>query len=357
VTTVLGEGAAEGRRQADRHWLLFVDWCTATGRSSLPADPDTVAAFLAELPAGAATIARRARAIDAAHRAAGHPSPSEAHELDEVLGRHPDPPRFDPDLVAWALQAIPVGGWPTGIVGRRDAAIVAFVCIAGLTRTQVQTLRTGPAQGPPLGRRDDLLGSGHGSVDARCQVGERGDPIPLWEGMARSARPGSCPACAVSRWVRVAAALEERGWRAVRAELADYGESPAEAEVTHDCARPFAWTVTGGGRSPLVVGIDRHGTPETGWAISTRAITGIVADRLRRGEQTKRAEWVVEANQAAVAARGGERLPWGREQRRRAAERFAEVEATLDEMEQEAEAIMARVHAAMGDELPGRQQG
>lgn len=131
---------------------MFADWCAATGRSTLPADPATVAAFLSELPAGAATIGRRIRAIDATHRSAGLPAPGAAAELDEALGRRPAPPRFDAKAVARALEAIPVGGSPTGIVGRRDAAIVALVCAGGFTRAQVQGLRTVNVLGARWGR-------------------------------------------------------------------------------------------------------------------------------------------------------------------------------------------------------------
>ena len=350
MTTVLrtGNEAAKGRQQTDRKWELFVDWCAATERSSLPADPATVAGFLADLPAGPATTARRVRAIDAAHRDAGLAPPGESPELDEALGRHPAPPRFDPAVVARALQAIPVGGWPAGIVGRRDAAVVALICCAGLTRTQVQALRTGAAQSPPLGSR--RAGQANGGV--------ADDPAETMAAVSKAEEPGSCPACALSRWLRVATGLERSGWRAVRAELADLGEIPAGTETVHDCARPFAWPSDGAEqRFPLFCAIDRHGAPETGWAISTRAITAIVAGRLSQGEQTRRAGWADEADEAAANAVGGERLPWGPEQRRRAAQHFAEVETTLDEMEAAADAILARAHAAMGDGLPGRQQG
>jgi len=60
----------------DRHWGLFADWCNATDVASRPAIPETVLAFLAELPAGPSTVRRRVLAIDAAHRRAGYPLPS-----------------------------------------------------------------------------------------------------------------------------------------------------------------------------------------------------------------------------------------------------------------------------------------
>lgn len=362
MTTQSSGQAADGAKprstgpaRQGRHWELFVDWCVATGRSSLPAAPATVTAFLAELPAGPTTVARRLRAIDTAHRKAGLVAPGDAYELDEALGRHPASSRFDASVVARALEVITVGGWPAGIVGRRDAAVVALVCSAGLTRAQVQDLRTMAAPELPLGSipAQQVEGSGRTAASA----GDGGDPLGLLRRMAKTEAPGSCPACALSRWLHVAAHLEQHGWRSVRAELADYGEIPAAEERTHDCAQPFAWPTTRGGGSPLFVGIDRHGAPENGYALSSRSITAIVAGRLSGGADTRQADrWGAKVDEGVTAARVGERRPWGPEERRRAAARFVEVEATLDDIESGAEAILARVHAAMGDGLPIQQK-
>ena len=187
-----------------RHWALFADWCVAVGYCALPAEPATVATFLTAVPAGPATLARRLRAIDAAHRSAGVPVPGGGGTLDALVGRRPAVPRFPPDQVARALGAIPVGGWPTGIVGRRDAAVVALICCAGLTRAQVQALRVGAT--PP----------------GQYQVaGEQVGLAALLEKTPRSEDAGHCPRCALTRWLYVAASVERLGWRAVRGELAD----------------------------------------------------------------------------------------------------------------------------------------
>lgn len=58
------------------------------------------------------------------------------------MGRVAGPWRGLDSAPSTSLEAIPIGGWPTGIVGRHDAAIVALICAAGLTRAQVQALRT-----------------------------------------------------------------------------------------------------------------------------------------------------------------------------------------------------------------------
>jgi len=321
-----------------------------------------VVAFLAELPTGPATVARRVRAIDAAHRGAAHLPPGEAHELDEILRRRQVASRFDAKAVAKALNVIPVGGWPTGIVGRRDAAIVALVCAAGLTRAQVQSLRIGTGQGFPLGGADASHRQ-HGAPQGQS-TGSWDDATALLASMPRTEAAGTeaagteaagtCPTCALSRWLRVAAAFEQRGWRAVRAELADYGEVLAGDEGSHDCARVITPPATGrGGGVPLFCAIDRHGAPEIGYPLSTRSITAVVAHRLCAGAEAPVDEsW--DAGVSEAVGVGGRRA-WGVEERQRVAARFAEVEAALDEMEDQAEAIMARVHAAMGDDPEDRK--
>jgi len=204
----------------DRHWGLFADWCSAIDVASLPATPETILAFLGELPAGPATVRRRILAVDAAHRRAGYPPPSASHAFDALL-RPPRPARFDPHLVAAALAIIPIGGWPVGIVGRRDAAVVALICTAGLTRRQIRALRTSPST--TQGEEQRRAGT----------VGESTLPA-----VSATEHPGPCPACALTRWQWVATATAAGGWRTVRNHLADLGEITAGDETFHDCTRP-----------------------------------------------------------------------------------------------------------------------
>jgi hypothetical protein len=60
-------------------WRDFLGFCEQRGASALPADDQTVAAYLADMAdrsAKAATIARRLVVISQAHRAADLPSPT-----------------------------------------------------------------------------------------------------------------------------------------------------------------------------------------------------------------------------------------------------------------------------------------
>jgi len=302
-----------------------------------------ILAFLAELPTGPATVRRRILAIDAAHRSAGYPPPSASPAFDALL-RPPRPARFDPALVAAALAVIPVGGWPAGIVGRRDAALVALVCTAGLTRRQIQALRT-----PPSSQGDDQRPG---------TVGESAPPA-----VAATEDTGTCPACALTRWQWVATTTAAAGWRTVRNDLADLGEILAGAETTHHCTQPLEPGSTGDDRwgrypsrrvdddrpQPLVCAIDRHGTPQTAYPLSVRSITTIVATRLANATRTDRTSPSGPSFTAAAAAR-----PWNEDDHARAlaerkagTDRLAGYQDALDAADAYAyaEAILARLDA------------
>ena len=67
----------------------------------------------------------------------------------------------------------------------------------------------------------------------RAGWGESGIPA-----VAATEHPGTCPACALTRWQRIASTTASAGWRTVRNHLADLGETIAQDETSHDCFRP-----------------------------------------------------------------------------------------------------------------------
>ena len=72
-------------------WAVFEAWCSPRGLQTMPATPFTVAAFLTDLAdqgRARSTIGRRLAAIVFAHRAAGHPPPTDqvnANVLDRAM--------------------------------------------------------------------------------------------------------------------------------------------------------------------------------------------------------------------------------------------------------------------------------
>ncbi|WP_430336290.1 hypothetical protein [Rhodococcus sp. ACT016] len=130
-----------GRYQHD--WVLFTDWCTATDQPPLPAAPGTLAQFLHEHPAAAATQRRRVSTINTIHRKHRLPPPGRS----ETVRRHLDAGRTARmDHLATTLQHraedLPVAEWPAGLFGRRDALLLVLAA-TGMTFTQITRLRRG----------------------------------------------------------------------------------------------------------------------------------------------------------------------------------------------------------------------
>ena len=66
---------------------MFASWCARRSAAAIPAAPATVAAFLADEADDSfrpVTIARRAAAIAAAHRAQDHPNPCDSGAVQAV---------------------------------------------------------------------------------------------------------------------------------------------------------------------------------------------------------------------------------------------------------------------------------
>jgi site-specific recombinase XerD len=83
-------GQAEAPRTVRAYasdWRDFVSWAEAHRRQALPAEPDTVAMYLADLAARAvqpATLARRLVAISQAHKAVDLPTPTSSSVVRRV---------------------------------------------------------------------------------------------------------------------------------------------------------------------------------------------------------------------------------------------------------------------------------
>jgi integrase len=80
---------APGTRKAYRSdFAIFRAWASAREASPIPADPETVAAFLASEAASgvrASTLGRRLAAIRYAHKLAGHPVPSDDERVRATM--------------------------------------------------------------------------------------------------------------------------------------------------------------------------------------------------------------------------------------------------------------------------------
>ena len=104
-------------RTASHTWALFVDWCSATGHVALPAQPETLAEFLADHPAQLGTHRRRVTAINSTHRQRGFvrarsrprgPRRTGDPPSRTVAGRHRHPRRGDPAAPSEWVAARPL---------------------------------------------------------------------------------------------------------------------------------------------------------------------------------------------------------------------------------------------------------
>src|SRR5882757_8921992 len=118
-------------------WTLFVDWCSAIGHVALPAQPETLAEFLADHPARVSTHRRRVTAINSAHRQSGFSEPGRSQAVHAALAtRRHERVQAVADVLDEAIRQLPVNGWPYGLFERRDALILTLVA-AGLTYAEI----------------------------------------------------------------------------------------------------------------------------------------------------------------------------------------------------------------------------
>jgi len=168
-------------------WALFTDWCNVTGEQKLPADPVTVAAFLAGCPAAAGTQRRRTAAIDYQHRVAGFSPPGETTKVQTALDRGTGEPAPAPaeilSAVQGALRLLPSHGWTRGMFGRRDRCLLVLSELAGVPYRHLARLTVG----------DVVVADGIATVTtASGGWMVTADPDPVM-----------CGPCAVTRWLRL----------------------------------------------------------------------------------------------------------------------------------------------------------
>jgi len=199
--------AASTWRAYEGDWRRFSSWCSATSLSPLPAEPRTVARFLAveaspsaDRPNGLApsTLRRRLAAIRLMHLGARLVSPHAAPEVGEVLRgivnarRHVPAGRTRPvldDDIRCMVDALDL----RSLVGLRDRAVLLLGFAGALRRSELVALDIAH-----LERRDKGL-----LVTIAHSKGDQGGD---GQTIAVPARPNSpyCPVEAVECWTRAA---------------------------------------------------------------------------------------------------------------------------------------------------------
>ena len=140
------EKAAGTRRAYGSDFRIFASWCEARGVLHLPAEPGTVATFIAaEAEAGTkpSTIGRRLAAIRYAHRLAKHPTPTDA-ELVGVTMRGIRRTVGTAKVKKAPATAEVVGKMlahvPDTLTGKRDRALLLLGFACALRRSELVAL-------------------------------------------------------------------------------------------------------------------------------------------------------------------------------------------------------------------------
>lgn len=235
-----------------RGWLLWADWCLATGRTSLDVEVEHLERFKAEV-AGSSHLAD----IRATVREVGMPWPYGAGSTDPWKAAEVGLMPLDT-----SLAACPCTGWPSGYRGRRDAWLLVLTRGLRFTRTEALTID---------------------ASDLRDEWQIRGRRLSHFDD------PAVCWRCVTARWL--ACREEEHHWSrsTVREQLV-----LAERPVRHDCESRGTVATDLPAFVSLSPALDQHGWlsgpaapldpsdplgPVTQPPMSARAVTTVIADR------------------------------------------------------------------------------
>ena len=198
-------------------WADFCRWCDRLGVVALPADPATVALYIAELadpcdasaPRAVSTISRRLASISAAHKLAGHANPCLDELVKEtfkgvrrmlgVAARHAKTGIGTNDIAA-----VIAGLDERRLIDQRDRALLLVGFAGGFRRSELASLHVTDIEQHPEG----LLVSVRRSKTDQEQTGRRVEIVP---GRHRA----TCPVAAYRAWIEQAGIHDGPVFRAV----------------------------------------------------------------------------------------------------------------------------------------------
>jgi integrase len=179
-------------------WLQFESWCRLHRLQSLPASPETVALYIADIASNhaVATITRRLCSITERHRASGFAnSPAKAHHLvvSETIkgirrvfgtGQKGKSPLLTPDI-----RRI-VSSCPSGPRGDRDKLLILIGFAGAFRRSELAHMRI-----------QDLTINKDGLVIdlPRSKTDQEGEGRKV--GIPRSGKRATCPVRALEHWL------------------------------------------------------------------------------------------------------------------------------------------------------------
>lgn len=213
--------SANTQRAYTSDWVKWEAWCRSMRRSALPAHPVDVATFISEaadatkadgtLAYSVATLSRWVASIGFAHSQAGYPRPGLDPVVSNVLSgirreraetsarplRRQAKPLMLGELKR-TLDGVPVDGWPMGVIGYRDRAILLTGWAGALRSDSVVGLNVADLTWHP----DD----GVWIRLRRSKTDQEGKGRNI--AVPRGRHMVTCAPCALTRWVRLLLAAE-----------------------------------------------------------------------------------------------------------------------------------------------------
>ncbi len=153
------EKSAGTRRAYGSDFRIFVGWCEARGVLHLPAEPETVATFIAaEADAGTrpSTIGRRLAAIRYAHRLAGQPTPTDAEIVGVTMRgirRTVGTTKVKKAPATAEVVVDMLSHIPDTLTGKRDRALLLLGFACALRRSELVALQVSDLDRVPGGLR------------------------------------------------------------------------------------------------------------------------------------------------------------------------------------------------------------
>ena len=196
----LAASTAENTRRAYAgDFAHFAAWCAQYGAAPLPAAPEVVALYLSALAEThkPATLTRRVSAIAAAHKAAGHESPTRSDVVRDALkgirrtqGTAPD---AKAPLTVADVRAITREHLPAGVKGTRDAALLLVGFAGGLRRSELVGIDV---------EHVAFVGEGVVITLPRSKTDQDGAGRPV--AIPFGAHKDTCPVRALTAWIAAA---------------------------------------------------------------------------------------------------------------------------------------------------------
>jgi site-specific recombinase XerD len=203
----LQKQAANTRRAYRADWNDFTDFCTETGRSPIPALPQTVMLYLtyeARIGKAVATITHRLAAITSEHKRAGHPTPCNGDVgliLSDIRRKFGTAQKAKTPISVEALKHM-LRNLGDDARGLRDKAILVVGFASGCRRSELAAFDVADVTTHPQGL---LLHVARSKVDQTA----KGRDVPVHRGQSPDLlvepSPDTCPVRALEKW------LAERG--------------------------------------------------------------------------------------------------------------------------------------------------